>query len=401
MPTVYRPIREEEWQGYVELDAYAFAYEPTSTAAHRLRVLRDLDGSLAAVDDGRIVAQLHVAGIPLWINGTPILTGMVADVSTAPEHRRKGHVGGLLREALTRMRDRGQALSALTTNFYPLYERYGWTLAGWQRHIRGVPADLSFRGPPPPGTVERINPADHPRYTPLYEAALPETNCGVGRPASWWAHGIAAPRGSGSLHCARWLDTDGSARGYVLYELTRSDPGTFQHEFQMRELLALTADAYRGLLNFVALHDLAKQFHWPAPEDDPIASLLLDPNRITSTLEPGFMLRVVDLPAALVARACLDPGPLRFTLQVQDRAAPWNDGVWQIERDSGVTRVTTTVASPDIALNITTLAALYNGFLSPTRALAAGMLASHTPHALAAADRFVAVTRRPFIADAF
>ena len=68
------------------------------------------------------------------------------------------------------------------------------------------------------------------------------------------------------------------------------------------------------------------------------------------------------------------------------------DGAAQVEKVSG---------EADLTLTATTLAPLYNGFLSPSGAALAGLLTARSEEALASADAFFATLYPPFCADGF
>jgi hypothetical protein len=56
---------------------------------------------------------------------------------------------------------------------------------------------------------------------------------------------------------------------------------------------------------------------------------------------------------------------------------------------------------PDLSLSATTLAPLYNGFLSPSGAALAGRVTARSEEALATADALFATLYPPFCADGF
>ena len=56
---------------------------------------------------------------------------------------------------------------------------------------------------------------------------------------------------------------------------------------------------------------------------------------------------------------------------------------------------------PDLSLDVSVLAALFDGFLCPSEAARAGLMKVHSESALADADRIFAVLGPPFTADYF
>jgi predicted acetyltransferase len=115
-----------------------------------------------------------------------------------------------------------------------------------------------------------------------------------------------------------------------------------------------------------------------------------------------LLLRVCDVEGALKLRPLAYPEqPLALTLQVNDSSAAWNEGAWHIETADGTVNVERTTGEADLTLSATTLAPLFNGFLSPSSAALAGLVTARNEGALATADAFFATLYPPFCADGF
>lgn len=122
-----RPLRSgEEMAQYAALRAYAFNDDRSEEALARFPAMYRREWCMGVFEDGTLVAALTIIPFEQYINGGRVPLGGVATVASAPERRRSGNAGALLRTALETMRERGQALSALYTPHYSLYRRYGW-----------------------------------------------------------------------------------------------------------------------------------------------------------------------------------------------------------------------------------------------------------------------------------
>ena len=97
---VYREVLPGEFEEYVALDAYAFAYDVTPESVARMRRMTPLDGTLAAFAGREMLAHMHIRRMDFWLNGGSVPAGGVADVAAWPEHRRSGYTGELLRRSL-------------------------------------------------------------------------------------------------------------------------------------------------------------------------------------------------------------------------------------------------------------------------------------------------------------
>jgi predicted acetyltransferase len=340
------------------------------------------------------------------INGGSVPCGAIADVAVWPEDRRGGLAGGLLRTCLAVMRERGLSLSMLHPSFYALYDRLGWATAAESRTYNFRPADLRFRSPAPTvGRLERLAPDAWQELTVPYERWLAGANGSFVRgPAQWEGLVLAPYLAAPARQLIRWQDGRGTAQGYLVHRYpTRSgDFATtlYDQELQVRELVALTPTAYRSLIAYLARHDLAARVRWSAPPDDAFLALLADPRAVTIETKPDVMLRVVDLVPALEERPYLPGPPARLVLGIEDRDAPWNAGTWLLEVEDGTGRVSRTPAEPELHLHVGTLAALYNGFLSPARAARIGLFEADAA-VLETAARIFAVSAPPYCLDYF
>jgi predicted acetyltransferase len=90
-----------------------------------------------------------------------------------------------------------------------------------------------------------------------------------------------------------------------------------------------------------------------------------------------------------------------LTFGLIDEAAPWNAGVWRLEAEGGRTLAEKCEKAPGLSLDVSALAALFNGFLTPSEAARGGLVQVHSEAALTAADRVFAVGCPPFTADYF
>lgn len=411
MAVEIRPITPDEMDAYVRLDAYAFAYEATEQVRSFYRTHYRTEWMLAVFIDGRMVAHLAVFPWRMMINGGALPFGAVADVAAWPEDRRSGHVGALLRHCLGHMRDTGLCLSALYPTFHALYRRFGWAPAMESRAYTFRAAGLDFlRLPLAGGCIERLRGEPVEALTAVYDQILPRGNGLVVRDAAHWPFRLLSRSFGTAQESVLWRDAAGAPCGYLVHAYpSRSGTaapnaggvGTYDQAIRVRELAAATPTAYRGLLDYLARHDLAGRITFSAAPDDPFRALLADPSVVQVEMRPGWMLRIVDLVPALESRAYLPGPPVHLALRVADTTAPWNDGTWLLTVEAGQARVIPTAAEPEISVDAGTLAALFNGFLTPHRAAYAGLLEAIDHRVLDVATRTFAVSAPPYCMDYF
>jgi len=403
-----RPIRDQEVEEFAFVGAYAFnssrAPEALQEAAAFARATYPLDWSLAAFVDGRMAAGLRVLPFAMRINGGAVAMGGVTAVACLPEHRRRGHVGALLRRSLADMRERGQVLCGLYTPHYPLYRRYGWEVASTAVRYSFAPKDVQVARPPREERCRRVTVDEWPALHALYEEYTRGRNGPLVRVEVWWREAVFRARRE-PQDAALWEGIGGEGLGYVVYRTRRfevPDRPFPQSVLRVRELIALDSDAYAGLLSYLLRHDLHERIEWYASPEEPLLSVLTDPWRVRMEAWPALMLRLVDVPRALEARPCLEQAQgRRLVLAVHDRTAPWNEGVWRLEAGDGRLFVQAASEQPDLTLDVRTLAALYNGYLAPAEAARAGLLEVGRRSALAEAAAIFSVSYAPFCIDEF
>jgi predicted acetyltransferase len=396
-----RPIRLEELEEYIRLDAYAFGYSVADALPEPEAARYRTSHRLAAFVDGRMVAHLALLRWGMALNGGTVPIAGIADVATWPEDRRGGHAAALLRACLARMRDEGVAAAMLYPTFAALYRRFGWATAAETRRYTLRAADVRLEpAPPPHGRARRLPPDRLPIAAGVYARALPAMNGALVRDDALWdrrRHAAPPPE------LVIWEDGAGLAQGYVLHRYPRRNDirAGYGQRLDVEELVAITPDAYRGLVTYLLRHDLADPLTWTTAPDDPLRALLADPDAVRVTTEPAFMLRVVDVARALTMRPYLPGPPARLALRVTDVEAPWNGGVWLLVVEEGRAQVTRADVAPALATDIGTLSALYNGYLTPAAAWTAGLIDAADAEALAVAARLFAVTRPPHCLDRF
>jgi predicted acetyltransferase len=399
-----REPRGDELDEVSYITAYSFEGDRSPEALEGTRRLFTVLRPLAAFQDGRVVASLGLLPLAIAVNGGSQPFAGVACVACLPEHRRKGYVGQLLTRALEVMRQEGQVLSGLFTPHFALYRRYGWTLAGRGMRYSFSTRDVALLAPGEPrGEATRVSEQDWARLKAVYRAFISRCNGYLDRSDDWWRAGVLRDfydRRGALLDAAVWAREDGEWWGYVIYDVAR--PTDAGQRLRVRDFAALDSDAYVGLVRYLLRHDIASPLQWWAPLDDPFLSLLDDPGRVQVAYEQGMFLRVVDVAGAFAARPCLTEASGQIlTLELTDEAAPWNTGCWRLEADDDHILAQKREEAPGLSLDVSVLAALFDGFLSPSQAARGGLLKVHSEAALAAADRIFAVLCPPFTADYF
>lgn len=400
-------LTDAEWRRHAFISAYSFNGDRSEARAD----LRDeyllRDWSLAAYEDGTMVAGLMMIPFEQYINGASIPLGGVAGVSCLPEKRRQGYVGELLRASLQRMRDDGQFLSALYTPHYSLYRRFGWEIASRTISYSFAPKVARPRRAVPAGSWRRLGADAWRDFDAIYTRHYASRNGAMRRSKLRWRTSILTGHPSHPHDAAIWSDATGEDRAYVVYSSRNyASPSSPWEELVLRvhDWVALDPDAYAAVLYYLLSHDLSNRIVMLAGEDEPFAAAFEEPSHIGDPPGAWFatMLRIVDVPRALEARPALPQADDKsITIALEDEAAPWNAGTWRIACSGGRIRVERSAGAPDLEMEVTALGPLFNGFTKPADAVRAGTVRAHNVEAVAAATDIFSVTHAPYCPDEF
>ena len=197
----------------------------------------------------------------------------------------------------------------------------------------------------------------------VYERVRRERPGMLDRPDPWWDVRLYDPESQ--RHGAQPLQAVLVPDGYALYAVRsdRDEDGP-AGEVTIRELVAATPAARALLWAFLLDQDLTRTVTWTlAPPDEPLWLMLTDPDAVRVGLESALWVRIVDVPAALTARA-LRARSRRRARASQTRSAPGTPGAggWPAAAASPPTR------AADLALDAAALGAAYLGATALTRA---------------------------------
>ena len=405
-----RPItQDDDYDAQLDLGQRAFGSASAQQQESWLHVarLRASEGMFLGAFAGGVpagAAMLHDMR-QYWL-GSPVRCAGVASVKVAPEHRGMGIGRLLMTELLGLIAGRGYPLSVLYPATVPIYRSLGWELAG-AKHEFTVPArSLRQLQPPDPQAAAELTQAPRiTRATPDDARRVIET---MGR-----SHLEARDAGpitwdEGSVR--RWLErpdlyayfAEGpeeaeGADGFAAYRWAGGDT----RELWVERVHATTPRALRALWSVIASNASVTRTvrGWTAP-GDPFWWLTAERDA-TISRRAMWMLRVVDVPAAIAARGFPPGVSASVPLEINDKARPGNAGRWLLTVDGGKGTLIPngSLSSPDpLTLGPRGVAALYSGVSAATLRLS-GLASGGTPEAGALLDAAFAAT--PFMVDDF
>lgn len=325
---IVRPPREDDDEQIYEVSRLAFGGPRDPDARYLWSAQKGWHGLVAELD-GRLVGTLKVRDYRQFFGGGAVPMGGVANVAVAPSARGHGVANTLIDASLPEMRDRGQVVSALYPSVPQLYRGRGWEQTGNYERATLRPEHFTMLPRPSERLVMRR----------LTEADLPALHDCYSRFAAT-VDGML-DRATDSFQLEKLLDLDlvevapgpgGTIRGYLTGERPEGE------KLIIHDLVADDRDTTLGLFANLArwtgiINDISLRI------DDPAWWQLLVPLPVLHDVRNHpWMLRVVDLPAAVAARGWPIASYLADTsvdIEVSDEFAPWQSGRHRLVVDGG------------------------------------------------------------------
>jgi predicted acetyltransferase len=327
----------------------------------------DRGESLGAFDGGRLVGSARYHPMRQWWHGRSMPMAGVAGVKVAPEERGRGIGTAMMSRLLADIADRDYPVSVLYPATAPIYRSFGWEIGGGKYEtvvpLRSLAALIR-----PDETIradDRVSSAVR-RATPEDGAAIVAVkglvharmrHCGPNTREPWELRDWL----DDSEHFAYLADD-----GFLSYRWAR---GT--DEVAVEELIAASPGTARALWQILSSHaTMASSVRACLAPDDPVHLLTREPD-VRLRKAGGWMLRVVDAPAAVSARGFPAGVSVSVPLDLADPVLPANAGHWRLEVAGGrgtLLRAEGDVAADPVRLGARGFAALFAGAgLGPLR----------------------------------
>ncbi|HEX7306318.1 GNAT family N-acetyltransferase [Lentzea sp.] len=357
------------------------------------RLVRPGSRGLVAELDGQVAGVLGIGEYAQFYGGAAVPMGGIGGVAVDGATRGRGVANALLDASLNLMREHGQALSVLYATVPALYRGRGWERAGVLERVE-LPMDRLLSVPRP---TERI-PSRPARESDL--SALHECYLEVARTVDGMAD-RRPPR----FDVAEVLEMDlvsvlpgpGGLRGYLTAQ--REPGGGDLGRLKVFDLVALDAEAQLTLLASLASWAGTLEAVDLRITDPATLGLLASTPLRYSVQTATWMLRVVDLPAAVAARGWPNPADVAVDLEVVDPHAPWHAGRQRLVAENGAVRVEPG-GTGAVRLHARALGPWFSGAQN-THALRRAGLLEGDPADAVALDRLVDGAGVPRLADFF
>jgi predicted acetyltransferase len=400
-----RPTKDlEEFKAAVGAISHYFGGGPDDDRAGRFAKVLPLERMHAAFDADRIVGGAGAFPFQLTVPGGPIACGGVSVVGVLPTHRRRGVLTAMMRAQLEDIRDRGEPIAALWASDEVIYRRFGYGMASLAGEI-AIPSGYTGLRQPPDETARSrlITFAEAKSVVPgIYDRVRAKTPGMFDRTEAWWElRSLVDPperRQGGGEKNVLLLELAGEPAGYALYRVfSKFEHGSSIGHVEVIEALADGAVATRELWRVLLDLDwLATLKAFLLPIDHPLLHQLVYPRRPQMRIGDGLWVRLVDVGAALSARAYGGEGPVVF--EVEDAFLPENAGRWKLA--GGAAERTDEAA--DLALDVGELGAAYLGGFTFSELVRAGVVRELKEGGAARADAvFLTNAPKPWCPEIF
>jgi predicted acetyltransferase len=367
-----RPVTlDDDFDAQLDLGQRAFGVYPAQHRANWLHGARLRAGQgrfLGAFAGGAPVGAAMLHDMRQYWLGRPVGCAGVASVKVAPEYRGRGIGRLLMTELLHLIAAKGYPLSVLYPATMPIYRSLGWELAGAKFRFT-VPARslLELREPDAEAggvgadhqsvAIRRAGPADAARVIAVIgDSHRTARDAG---PVTWDEGPAAEWLGRADLYTYLAGDAAGDAAddGFAAYRWADRD-------LWVERVHARSPRTLRALWSVIASHcSIADTVTGVTAPSDPFWWLTRERGAFV-TRRSMWMLRVIDLPAAIAARGFPAAVSASVQLRVTDHARPANAGSWQLTVAGGTGTLTPngSMSSPaPLQLGPRGVAALYAG----------------------------------------
>ncbi len=352
---------ELEAQAHNEALAFNTPYDSCVALLHASR-----DHVRVVRSGGKVVGGLVQYQMGQFLGGRSVRNIGIADVAVDPTARGHGAAKALMGATLNELHREGVAVSTLYPTTFTLYGRAGYAAAGHRYRFR-LPLDKLGRIVAD-GALRRLDSeGDAKALERLYRGIARNRPGWLDRNHLIWERVYRDPGGE-DIHGYVVPGSDGGVDGYVVY--TQGEVGRYPYSIKVRDLQARSGAAARRILAlFSECRTLAGDVTWYGALDDHMLLQVPEVGTEISVAET-WMLRIVDVQAALGERGYPTGTSARLDFDVADDVIAGNRGRWVLAVDRGtgkVSRTTRKAGRNTLRLDIRALASLYTGHLSARR----------------------------------
>ncbi len=321
------PLSADDFSTYLELGEYAFSEAPPSSPRLARLTEDEPDEPIYRVgrQSGEIVCRARIVPMGQWFGGRVVPMAAIGGVVVAAEHRSGGVGTALATDFIRVAHGRGLAISTLFPASLPIYRKVGYELAGASYHWEIPIGTTAAPRRVDDGIVVRRWAGGDFALRPLYDREASRTAGQLDRPPTFWS-GVLESRNQ-AVH-AYVAEQGDDPVGYITF--TQAGKYDAERYIDVLDFVTTSRAATRALWRFVAGHSgtVSHVRLWGGATDTRLFDLPHRGQRIL-TVEP-WMVRILDLPAALTTRGYAAGLEAELHLAYRDEIIPDNTGNWVV-----------------------------------------------------------------------
>jgi predicted acetyltransferase len=308
---------------------------------------------------GKLASQICVYPMKINFFGTTIAMGGITGVATYPEYTGRGLIHSLMKECLKYMKHEGQIVSFLYPYSIPFYRKMGWEIISDKMTFTIESGQLP-KHEPVSGMIERMD-RDCDDFKKIYKYFASQNHGALIRDELAWSE------------YWRWDNDDVTVAVYYTGEHQPTGSIVYNIEnkvFYIKEMIYLNSEARDGLWNYISAHkSMVEEVKGANYTGEPLSFLLTD-SRITETIRPYFMGRIVDLKPFMIQYPFRNvPDGMELYFCVTDPLAEWNTGTFLLswkQKKTVFKKIPKKAAVSPLTMNIQTLMAMFMGYKRPS-----------------------------------
>ena len=355
----YRELAEADYDTAVEYLHYAFYAgddDDVDFSALESMLQKDAFVPYGFYREDTLLAVMAELPIKMRVRGEIHEAMGITFLATAPEFRRKGVFSTGFSDLLELHRDRGTEFVVGRPFKQGAYDRLGFTMTTEYVSVTCGPAQLLGAVSERKGEFQRLDIEDWGEIAALYER-FSDHPLAFDRDETYWK-GVVLTYMGDTHFMAVWKRGD-EIRGYVVYQLIDLDGQTMLREIDMGYL---DYEALGHLLYYMGNHDSqVSKVRFNMPTDVPLFSLV-GREGISYKLQPGHVVRTVNVRRILENISYPDDLSGEVTFEVNDEIAPWNDDVFRLQLDAGSPTCTVTDEDPTARMDVNAFTQLLTGY---------------------------------------
>jgi predicted acetyltransferase len=404
-----RNAAPEEYEAAIDVISTGFLERPDLRAvAESVADAWEPQRTWVAFDGGRACGTFRSTPTRITVpGGAELPAAAVSAVTVLPSHRRRGILTAMAAREHVALVERGECVGLLYASEYPIYGRFGyapgtrtadWVITTRATRMRGEPAGSVELATPDASTKEILK--------SVFEAWRPRQAGEISRRDVGWDSRLGLREEPWGERWKGWvlLHRDGASvvDGYARYKAIPKWEGHGpQAVVEVQELVALTPDAYAGLVRFLLELDLVATVKLEGRRESERVRWLLTNARAARPVDAGDALwvRLFDVRRALEARTYERVASL--VLEVVDDEAWGGTRRLHLDATPGGATCRPTDRSPDLTLPVAALGGAYLGGTRLRDLVLATGADEHRPGALAEADALLRTAEEPWCSTFF